>query len=129
MNAPDIRTCLVLAGLLAGMSASGPEAKGEEEAVAARTLRADIVRLLADDAARAAAKNLPTPSPPASEAGVVQLVPLVVKGLPERRIKPISETRVEKFVRTGVLWQSSGPNPRARLWMKGDRGLMISFGF
>ena len=117
-------------GVLASANVQAAE-QGLAEAIVTRPpLKQEINRLLIADAVKAA---LAWPALPAatadSEEGVIQLVPLTVKGLPDRKIKPVSETRVEKFVRTGVLWQSSGPNPRVRLWMKGDRGLMISFGF
>jgi len=125
MKTPTVRALW----MLAGMMAIGPEVRSDEGVDQPRVLKADIIRLVTEDAARAAKPKSQASMPALTTTDVVQLDPLTVQGLPERRIKPVAETRVEKFVRTGVLWQSRGPDPRVRLWMKGDRGLMISFGF
>jgi len=58
----------------------------------------------------------------------VALAPFIVRGdppLPE--VVPPRETSSEKFFRTGTVFQHVGRKTTSRFWIKGDRGLMVSF--
>lgn len=94
------------------------------------SLKQEINRLLIADAAKAQSQKT---KPPADDAGanegVLMLAPLTVKGLREPRVTPFQETWVEHFFRTGTIVQHVGRKATTRLWMKGDRGLMLSFNF
>jgi hypothetical protein len=57
----------------------------------------------------------------------LELEPMVVEG---ERVKPmpppLRETRVQKVLRTGTVWERTGSRFTQRFWMKGDRGVMFT---
>lgn len=59
--------------------------------------------------------------------GVLKLEPVLV-GV-ERISNPMlpSETRFDHFVRTGTIAEHVGQRVTTRFWMRGDKGVMISF--
>lgn len=58
--------------------------------------------------------------------GVLALNPFIVTA-PAMPSEQPRETQVEKFIRTGTIWQHVGKKVTTRFWMKGDEGLMLRF--
>jgi hypothetical protein len=57
----------------------------------------------------------------------LELEPMIVEG---ERVKPmpppLRETRVQKVLRTGTVWERAGSRFTQRFWIKGDRGVMFT---
>ena len=97
-----------------------------------RTVKSDSLRLIQEDIRiREEAKRAkPTPAGAAKGAGeVLDLPTLVVKEKepPKLPPPPPREQTVEKLLRTGTIWESRPGG--VKLWMKGDKGLMLTFPF
>ncbi len=63
--------------------------------------------------------------PPAVAGGILQLEPMIIE---EEKLKnlPAPETKVEKFSRTGTIWEKIGHKFTRRFWAKGDEGIMFT---
>jgi hypothetical protein len=98
----------------------------------AKKRHSELARLLKEDAA-AVRQREPAESdvlPKENTEGVVVLDRHVVGGERVPEFFPPPEPAFEKFIRTGTIWQRVGKNGRVvRVWMKGDRGIMIDFPF
>jgi hypothetical protein len=112
------------ASFLVGASLRSVDA---ETAGSLTDVRRESLRLIGEDF-----KKLP---PPLAErdavaevpADVILLEPLVTTDERAPDLTPRRETSFEKFVRTGTLVRYEGKRTTTRLWMKGDRGLMLEF--
>lgn len=125
---PGFRRSLLLASLLAAgpLSAEPPT----PDDTTARPDRRELTRLVREDAGRLPAPTHASPAPSGSDTPtemVVALAPLVVEERIPPLPEPVRETKVKEFFRTGVLAEKVGRKVTTRFWVKGDRGIMLSF--
>lgn len=89
----------------------------------------EAMRLIREDVAKMAPVEKPASQTPPNDspAEVYKMERFIVREdkLPDLSTPP--ETRVERFVRTGTLSAHIGKKVTTRFWMKGDKGLMLSF--
>jgi len=125
-----MKTGAGIATLLLGLAwLPGALLAGEDED-AAKTPKTRVQRqlnqLIREKAGIAPLAVAPTEAGPADVAeGTQQLEPMIIE---EEKLKalPPPETRVEKFSRTGTLWEKVGRTFTKRFWMKGDQGIMFT---
>jgi hypothetical protein len=115
-------------GLLA-QRLPGPAQSAEPRPPLETPLRHKAIDLIRQDVATNSKES--QPSPPrlsqSSSEDVTTLSPVIVEG---RKVPDISTPRerpVEEFFRTGTIAERIGPKVTTQLWMRGDRGVMLSF--
>ena len=65
--------------------------------------------------------------PSVSDSMVLEMKPLIVSGEKLIELDEKHDDAIQAFVRTGTLAQHVGRRVTTRLWIKGDKGVMISF--
>ncbi len=124
--------CAVLTCLLGALSSIGLRGAELIPEPAKRDVKSESLRLIQQDirAREEARPARPIPSAPtiASEE-VLHLPPMVVKEKkpPQLPSPPPKEPKLEEFFRTGTIWESRPGG--VKLWIKGDKGLMLTFPF
>lgn len=118
-------TCLL--GALSSARLTGAELIPEP---ATREVKTELLRLIQQDIrAREKARPTPTNAPATAPGEVLDLPRMVVreKQPPKLPPPPPKEQKLEQFFRTGTIWESRPGG--VKLWMKGDKGLMLTFPF
>ncbi|HEX2100577.1 MAG TPA: hypothetical protein VHF69_07945 [Candidatus Synoicihabitans sp.] len=94
-------------------------------------VRDELKRLVLEDVASAPGQLPPSPAsiaaPEINATDVVQLDAVVVTERKPPSPDRSRETHVEEFFRTGTIREHVGRTVTSRLWVKGDRGVMLSF--
>jgi hypothetical protein len=62
----------------------------------------------------------------ADVSGVLQMTPVLVGGTKLPVFKESLENRVQELLRTGTLAERVGRRFTSKIWMKGDKGVMLS---
>lgn len=97
--------------------------------VPSRAMKGEALQLIRADVEKASSAPQLSPHESSKEAleDVVKLDPVIVREdkMPEVSTGP--ENPVEHLIRTGTLAEHVGKRVTSRFWMKGDKGLMLSF--
>jgi hypothetical protein len=99
-------------------------------AVQKTRVQKQVTRLILADAGHVTtASQLEAAEPPAAGAEeTLALEPMIVTGSKVPQLPPaLHETPVTEFLRTGTLWERIGHKIKTKLWMRGDKGVMLSF--
>lgn len=110
--------------------AAGSAAAATTKPRAARTVRAEILQVIRHEAAQISVSTKPAamdlPDDVLGEP-VIMLDPVVVEGPKVPDLSRPRENRVQEFFRTGTIKEQVGPRITRRLWVRGDKGVMLSF--
>jgi hypothetical protein len=88
-----------------------------------------VARLIHEDATRQYSFLKPVVAPPTPEHSeqTLELPAFIVREKrPPALPPPLKETQLQEFFRTGTLFET---RPGIKLWMKGDKGIMLTFPF
>lgn len=99
-------------------------------AVPTTPLRREALRLIREDVATAATPaEAAQPAASATETAgeVVTLAPFVVQEQKTPDFSTPRETPTQTFFRTGTVARHVGEKVTTQLWIRGDRGVMLSF--
>ncbi|HEY0946218.1 MAG TPA: hypothetical protein VGD81_13155 [Opitutaceae bacterium] len=130
---PALAACLVLGPTLAAQSVidvAPASAPPDARVTPATPLRREALRLIREDAAAAPAPVAAgeAETPPLETAGeVVELAPFMVQEQKPPDFSTPRETPTQKFFRTGTVAERVGEKVTTQLWIRGDRGVMLSF--
>jgi hypothetical protein len=116
-----------LMGALSSAEAPGAELLPEP---AVRGVKGESLRLIIQDfRAREEAQRTRPARGPAAEGGEVLDLPkmVVTEKKPPDLTPPPKEPKLQEFFRTGTIWEARPGG--VKLWMKGDKGLMLTLPF
>ena len=92
-------------------------------------VRDRVARLIREEAARQYSFLKPVEAPPTQEhsEASIELPAFIVREKRPPALPPrLKETELQQFFRTGTLFETRSG---LKLWMKGDKGLMLTFPF
>ncbi len=123
--------CLLPLGLSLVATCLDLRAQTDEATAVPKTrVQKQVTRLILADAGHVTtASQLEAAEPPDAEAEeTLALEPMIVTGpKPPQLPSPLYETPMTKFLRTGTLWERIGHKIKTKLWMRGDKGVMLTF--
>jgi hypothetical protein len=118
-----IVTLLLALVLLPAELAAGEEAEAAKQPKT--QLHRQLNQLVRQDAGVVPAAAPVEAAPAAAAEEILELEPIVIE---DEKLKdlPPPEAKVEKFFRTGTVWERVGRRFTKRFWLKGDKGLMFT---